>query len=564
MKRMTRRRFLRSSLALGGSLAVPWAYSPSAVAARGGRLAKYVQPLPLPGAGIVVARQAGTNAYAFTQREISRQLHPDLPPTPIWAYDDGSGLAGQAGSVGMVISARTGVPITVRYTHALPSTYPAWIPVDTRLTPLGNQVRVMTHLHGGFVAGASDGNPAEAPLGFGPGETQSVIYPNERPQMPASFRWFHDHGMGATRLNVFAGLAGAYVLRDDYDTGEEPNPIGIPGGAYEMPLVIQDRQFDDDGTFLYPRSDFAGVTWIGEYFGDVMLVNGRVWPYAGVEPRLYRLRILNACNARILTLDIGGTPMWQIGADGGLFDVPVPVSRLVLAPAERADVVVDFSRLAGHATVMKNFRPRKPVSNPATQLESVMEFRVASRATQSGPPVIPSTLPGRAASLGAAVKRRFITLNEVAAETPEWHLNLNGVGFEEGPVTEAPRVGTIEEWSFINLTEDTHPIHVHLVNFQVVGRAPFDADGYEDAYEGPEGVPGGIDPSPFVTGPMRGPEPGERGFKDTVKANPGEITTIRALFELPTGVAAPQSYVYHCHMVEHEDNEMMRPFTVVA
>ncbi len=185
------------------------------------------------------------------------------------------------------------------------------------------------------------------PNGFGPGETQSVHYTNQLPQMPASLLWFHDHGLGATRLNVFAGLAAAYILRDEYDTGAEPNPIGIPGGAYEIPLVVQDRQFNPDGTFLYPTSEIPGATWIGEYFGDVMLVNGKVWPFLNVEPRLYRFRILNGCNARILNLDIGGPSLWQIGAEGGMWDKPVPVKELVLAPAERADVLVDFSKFAG-------------------------------------------------------------------------------------------------------------------------------------------------------------------------------------------------------------------------
>jgi FtsP/CotA-like multicopper oxidase with cupredoxin domain len=199
------------------------------------------------------------------------------------------------------------------------------------------------------------------PEGFGPGQTQNVFYTNQAPQMRASLLWFHDHGLGTTRLNVFAGLAAAYILRDEFDTGEEPNPIGIPGGAYEIPLVIQDRQFNADGTFLYSVSDIPGVTWIGEYFGDVMLVNGKVWPFLDVEPRLYRFRILNGCNARILSLDLAGLDMWQIGAEGGMFDVSVPVRELLLAPAERADIVVDFSRASGTTLVMRNHAPRKPV-----------------------------------------------------------------------------------------------------------------------------------------------------------------------------------------------------------
>ncbi len=245
------------------------------------------------------------------------------------------------------LSAQSGTALDVSYTSNLPEFYPDWIPVDTRLTPLGNHVRMMTHLHGGFVNADSDGNPAITPNGFGPGDTQTVHYSNQLPQMPASLLWFHDHGLGATRLNVFAGLAAAYILRDQYDTGSEPNPIGIPGGAYEIPLVIQDRQFSRDGKFFYPTSDIEGVTWIGEYFGDVMLVNGKVWPYLDVEPRMYRFRILNGCNARILNLDLSGSDFWQIGAEGGMWDIPVRTRRLVLAPAERADVLVDFSRFAG-------------------------------------------------------------------------------------------------------------------------------------------------------------------------------------------------------------------------
>ena len=563
MGAMTRRRFLRYGAGAGAALAVPWlARVPAATAASVRELRKYVEPVPLPGAGIVVAAPSGTNEYSFVQREISRQLHPDLPPTPLWAYDDGSGLAGQSGSLGMAVVAQSGTPLQVEYTHQLPETYPDWIPVDTRLTPLGDEVRLMTHLHGGFVAGDSDGNPAVTPNGFGPGQTQTVYYTNQRPQMPASLLWFHDHGLGATRLNVFAGLAAAYILRDEFDTGSEPNPVGIPGGAYEIPLVIQDRQFNADGTFLYPSSDIPEATWIGEYFGDVMLVNGKVWPFLEVEPRMYRLRILNGCNARIMSLDIGGPSMWQIGAEGGMWDQPVAVKELVLAPAERADVLVDFSKFAGARLVMKNHKPQKPVSTPAPSLEQVMQIRVGHMVSQSGPHTIPASLPGRNADLPGPGRTRFITLNEIDVDEPAWFLNLNGVHFDEGPVTETPKAGTVEDWVYVNMTADTHPMHTHLVTFQVVGRTPFDVQAYEEANEGAHGVPGGIDPTRYATGPMEPPDPSERGFKDTVKANPGYFTTIRARFELPTGVTAPQRYVYHCHIVEHEDNDMMRPFTV--
>jgi spore coat protein A len=280
---------------------------------------------------------------------------------------------------------------------------------------------------------------------------------------------------------------------------------------------------------------------------------------------MYRFRILNGCNARILGLDIGGPSLWQIGAEGGMWDKPVSVKQLVLAPAERADVLIDFSKFAGQTLVMKNHKPPKPVSNPAPQLEQVMQIRVGTTVSQPGPTSIPPSLPGRAADVvGDVVATRYITLNEIDVDEPTWFLNLNGVHFDEGPVTETPRVGTVEDWVYVNVTGDTHPMHTHLVTFQVVGRTPFDAEAYEEANEGAHGVPGGIDPTPFATGPMEPPGPSERGYKDTVKANPGQFTTIRAKFDLPTGVTAPQSYVHHSHIVEHEDNDMMRPFEVVA
>ena len=563
MTDVSRRRFLRYGMGVGAAMALPRAvWSGVAQAATGARLEKFVQRLPLPGAGMVVATPSGTDRYSFAQVPIARQLHPLLPPTPLWAYDDGSGLAGQSGSLGMVVVAQSGTPLEVSFTNHLPDTYPAWIPVDTRLTPSGTEVRVMTHLHGGFVAAASDGNPAATPDGFGHGQTQTAYYPNQAPQNPATLLWFHDHALGATRLNVFAGLAGAYLIRDEHDTGEEPNPIGIPGGAYEIPLVIQDRQFNPDGTFRYPTSDIAGVTWIGEYFGDVMLVNGMVWPYLDVEPRMYRLRVLNGCNARILELDAGSARFWQIGAEGGLWDRPVPVRRLVLAPAERADVLVDFSGLAGRTVLLKNSKPPAPISTPAPALTAVMQIRVGTTVTRPGPTAVPASLPGRAANLPTPTGTRYITLNEVGPETAGWFLNLNGVRF--GGATETPAVGTVEDWVYVNMTEDTHPMHTHLFTHQVIGRTPFDVEAYRSAYGGPDGVPGGNDPTPFATGPLQPPAPEERGFKDTVKANPGYFTTIRGRFDLPAGVTAPQTYVHPCHIIEHEDNDMMEPFVVTA
>src|SRR6266540_1736313 len=204
----------------------------------GGKLTKYLEQLPLPGKGLVVATPTGPNRYSFTQTQISRRLHSQLPPTPLWAYDDGSGLGGQAGSFGLVLVAKTGTPVRASFTHAIPDVYPAWIPVDTRLTPLGDKVRLMTHLHGGFVAAESDGNPAITPNGFGPGETQTVFY--TRPA--ATDRRFV-----------------AVVPRPRHRHRAQPHRH--PRRDYEIPLVVQDRQYNPDGTLLYPVSPIPGSAW---------------------------------------------------------------------------------------------------------------------------------------------------------------------------------------------------------------------------------------------------------------------------------------------------------------
>ena len=224
-----------------------------------------------------------------------------------------------------------------------------------------------------------------------------------------------------------------------------------------------------------------------------------------------------------------------------MWDIPVPVKHLALAPAERADVLVDFSKFPGARLVMKNHKPHSPVSTPAPQLPQVMQIPVGTTVTQPGPTSIPSSLLGGRAAIvtGPIAATRYITLNEIDVDEPTWFLNLNGLHFED-PTTETPKLGTVEDWVYINVTGDTHPMHTHLVTFQVIGRTPFDVGAYEEAFEGPNGVAGGHDPSPFATGPEEPPDPTERGFKDTVKANPGYFTKIRAKFDLPTGVMAPQ------------------------
>ena len=278
---------------------------------------------------------------------------------------------------------------------------------------------------------------------------------------------------------------------------------------------------------------------------------------------MYRFRILNGCNARILNLDIGGPSFWQIGAEGGMFDVPVPVKQLVLAPAERADVLVDFTKFAGQTLVMKNHRPPKPVSTPAPRSSRSCRSGSAQRSTSPGPPRSRPACPV-ARPTCRPVTTRYITLNEIDPDEPTWFLNLNGVHFDEDRRRRRRRSARWRTGS--TSTSPRTPIRCTctLSPFQVIGRTPFDAQAYEEAHEGPNGVARRVRPDPLRHRSDGPAGPRGAGLQGHGQGEPGYFTTIRAKFDLPTGVTAPQNYVYHCHIVEHEDNDMMRPFTVEA
>jgi FtsP/CotA-like multicopper oxidase with cupredoxin domain len=399
-------------------------------------------------------------------------------------------------------------------------------------------------------------------------------YPNDQ---RAATLWYHDHTLGMTRLNVYAGPAGFYLLRGgpaDEVGGVLPGPapaLGDPPGIayYEIPLAIQDRSFGGDGSLFYPDSreffdEFPGPyvpvsdiapIWNPEFFGNTIVVNGRTWPYLEVEQRRYRFRILNGCNSRFLILRLSnGLPFWLIGTDGGFLPAPVEQTQLLLSPAERADVIVDLTNVpAGSEIILENLAPDEPFGGGVPGVDfppadpgstgQVMQFRVVPAA---GPD--PSTPPPQLTlpvftPLGPAVATRRVSLNEVDSAVLEdvgpraallGTVAPDGTGVPLGwddTITENPAVGAIEVWELFNFTEDAHPIHIHEVQFQVVDRQPLE-------------------------GPPRPPEPWETGFKDTVIAYPDEITRVKARY----GTAG--LFVWHCHIVEHEDHEMMRPYRV--
>jgi FtsP/CotA-like multicopper oxidase with cupredoxin domain len=550
-------------------------------------LRPYADSMPLLVDNAIDATGGGT--VDLSAALVSRKVHRDLPATTLFGYlrSGGPGPVDPSASyLGPAIVARTGVPISVNYHNDLDpddylnvftnggSSYLQFPPFD--------ETRILTHLHGGFVAGADDGNPYEDHNAFASGQTQTVSYPNEQ---PATLLWYHDHYEGDTRMNVVAGLAAGYLMRDGFDTGSNPLLPG-PIGQYELPLVIQDRQFNADGSLLYPVEDpDSGGPWIGEYFGDVMLVNGKIWPDLEVEPAVYRFRVLNGCNARILNLNINGVPMYVIGAEGGLLpNDPAPVDKLTMAPAERFDVIVDFRGFAGQTLFVRNSTPPKPVVTPARPLSQVMRIRVKQTASSGAPMSVPGpgSLPpnndvnsllfqGPPLIRGGSVPGRMITLNEFGVDSPDWKLNINGRPYgDPNAVIETLKWNSVEDWYYVNMTADTHPMHTHLFTFKVIGRFKFDAAGYAAAYPGQYGVEQQdvMTLKPFLKSGMIRPDASESGFKDTVKANPGQITVVRAKFSLPSTalssgqLVTPQKYVHHCHIVEHEDNDMMERFVV--
>ena len=555
-KRISRRAFLmRGAVGAGGTLALPCVLlraAPGLAKPSFARLPRFTVALPIP----VKATPVGASTYHITPRQTQQTLHPRLGKTTVWGYDDG-----RHGPLypGPTIEVWRGIPTTVHYTNQLPKTH--LLPVDTSIVPGGKAtVRMLTHLHGNLVSGADDGNPYATKFReeYRRGETQTVKYPNRQ---PAATLWYHDHALAITRLNVYAGLAGYYLIRDLNDTGCEPNLIGIPGGKYEIPIVIQDRTFTSDGELFYP-----GPGWVPEFFGNTAVVNGAPFPFLEAEPRKYRFRFLNGSNSRFYNLEIaGGPPFHHIGSEGGMFDRPVQRRNILLLPSERADVIVDFAHFKGKNLVLQNLKLPAGVVSPASPaLPQIMLFRVGSKVTHQGPAKIPKRLPGSLPRFKAPKRQRYITLEEILDKDGNpIRLIMDGRRFDD-PVNIRVRAGDVEDWLLINLTADTHPIHIHEPQFQVLGRRRFDAARYRKALKKARdaGAPN-PNPSPFYTSGLLPLQPDDHGFKDAVSANPGVVTRIRVPFDRPPGVMETQKYVFHCHILEHEDNDMMRPFEVV-
>jgi spore coat protein A, manganese oxidase len=631
-------------------------------------VSKYVTPMLIPPVmprAAVITAPGGkpVDYYEISMRQFVQQILPaGMPQTTVWGYGGKSAQSNRGLLIhhapSLTIEAAVNRPVRIKWINELLEAnghfLPHLLPVDPTLhwaNPPGGTsgrdsrptftetperytgpVPIVTHVHGAVgVHDDSDGyaeawylpaannipggyaregtwydffaGKAAASYGvaWGPGFA-TFQYPNGN---RAATIWYHDHALGMTRLNVYAGPAGFYLIRGgpagdkavlDSRTGQTavlPGPAPREGDKFppnkpyrEISIAIQDRAFNTDGSLFYPdsREFFDGITgpyipdtdispiWNPEFFGNMIMVNGNTWPFLQVEQRRYRLRFLNGCQSRFLILDFSGIPgveVWQIGNEGGFLTTPVNLTaenrnRLLMGLAERADTIVDFTNVPVGNHVLRNIGPDEPfgggeppgdfdVADPDTTGQ-IMQFRVvpAIGVDDSTPPQflqLPAITP-----LPAETKTRPLALIEELSEFFEdapaealLGIVTDGVLMKRewmDPVTENPAVGATEVWELYNTTADAHPMHIHEITFEVVNREGLVLEDEEVK------IPIELD------GKVSLPEAWESGFKDTVIAYPGQVTRVRARF------STPGQFVWHCHIVEHEDNEMMRPYRI--
>jgi len=481
-------------------------------------LAPFVDALPLPEIAKPVLHN-GHRSLTISMQEVHAKVHRDVAPTRMWSYGP-SALA-------PLIEARSGEPLQIRWVNNLPAKH--FLPIDHSLHGCGKdvpEVRAIVHLHGAKAPSKDDGYPEDW---FIPGASRTCNYPLEQ---EATTLWYHDHAMGINRLNTYAGLFGMFLLRDKFE-----DSLHLPSGRYEIPLILYDRNLSTSGQLLYDTSGDPEHPWIPEFSADGILINGKIRPFLEVEPRLYRFRMVNVANSRFFNLSLSNEqPITQIGSDQGFLSTPADLPRLILAPAERADLLIDFSHSAGQTIHLR------------TGAFDILQLRVAKQSASTQTSSIPKTLrPIQRIPESAATVTRTITLHEYQDEVERPMVMLLNRKHWHEPTTEFPKLNSTEIWEFLNLTEDTHPMHMHLVRFQILDRRPFDTFDYL-AHK-----------KLRFTAPAVTPEPHELGWKDTVQCPDATVTRIIVRFEGYTG-----KYLYHCHVLEHEANDMMRPFEVIA
>ena len=487
------------------------------------KLQPFVDALPLPelmhpeGKRSSPVHQAvDAPYYKIRIREVSCRMHRDLPPARMWSYG--------RSSAPVLFEARSREGLLIDWWNELPPRHILNVASPLNKMPSAPETRTVTHLHGARVPAISDGYPDDW---FGPGKNMLCYYPNHQ---DAAALWCHDHAMGMNRFNIYAGLAGWYLLRDDAE-----DRLGLPSGRHELPLMICDRSFDPQGQLYYPNPPDQGA-WDQEFMGDAMVVNGKVQPYCEAEARKYRLRIANTANSRFFSLQFSnGQSFHVIGSDQGLLPAPVELQRLVLAPAERTDIVVDFSLARGRQVqLMSDDLP-------------LMQFRIGNELVIDESRLPSALRPVQRIPQAQSIRTRQMTLNEFDDPNGEAMVMLLNRRHWADPVSEIVKLDTTEIWSLINLTEDTHPIHLHMVRFQILDRQSFSTFDYLSQEK--------LRP----TGPLLPPAAHEMGWKDVVQCPAGTVTRIIVPFQGYAG-----RYVWHCHILEHEANDMMRPYQIVT
>jgi spore coat protein A len=567
---LNRRRLLQSGLYTAAGItfgkrlpAFGQAMASPAPVRSGVKLAPYVDPVPIP--HVIRATDNPAEILEVEMIQFQQKVHRDLPATTVWGYN---------GSwPGPTIEARSGESLNISWISKLPTTH--LLPVDHSIhgaeatLPL---VRNVAHLHGACALPEDDGYPEAWFTAHGERGPKFNPRPSSYPNCQASATlWYHDHALGITRLNVYAGLAGFYLIRDQTEKA-----LNLPRDEFEIPLMLQDRLFHRDGSLYYPKvvnGPKEHPIWIQEFYGDLNCVNGKVTPFLEVEPRKYRFRILNAANSRFYHLrlfnsDAGGevidqsfeVPSFdQIGTDGGLLPVPLELRYLLMAPGERFDVIIDFSGYEGKFLSLINDAPAPYTMGGQFLAEEVMLFKVIKPLSGKDTCVVPDVLmPFEPLNPTYATRERLLLVSEKERPSDGYVITgLLGNARWHEPITEDPKAGSTEIWSFVNITSDVHPLHVHLVQFQVLNRQAFDVPTYQQT--------GKL----VFTGKPMAPESNERpARKDTVKSYPGYVTRIIMRFDLPHGAPVTPGqelvYVWHCHILEHEDNEMMRPYKVIV
>jgi spore coat protein A len=530
------------------------------------KLIRYVDPLPIP--PIIRSTDKPGEIIDIEMNQFQAKVHRDLPPTTLWGYN---------GSwPGPTIEAQSGEPLNINWISRLPATH--LLPIDHSIHGAESSlpaVRNVTHVHGACVLPDDDGHPEAwftAQGEHGPHGPKFIRRPSSYPNcQPSTTLWYHDHCLGITRLNVYTGLTGFYLIRD-----EAEKALNLPQGEFEVPLMLQDRLFHHDGSLYYPKvinGPQEHPIWIQELFGDYNCVNGKVTPFLEVEPRKYRFRILNAANSRFYHLrlfnaDVTGkiqneafdVPSFQqIGTDGGLLPASLELRYLLIGPAERFDVIVDFSGFEGKSFSLLNDAPAPYTMGGQYLAEDVMLFKVTKPLSVKDTSSLPDTLvPFEPLNPTYATRERLLLVSEKERPSDGYVIiGLLGNARWHEPITEDPKAGSTEIWSFINTTGDVHPLHVHLVQFHVLNRQTFDVPIYQQTGK-----------LVFTSRPMA-PESNERpARKDTIKSYPGYVTRVIMRFDLPHGAPVLPGqellYVWHCHILEHEDNEMMRPYKVIV